>query len=208
MLGNDVVDLRDPETSIGAAHPRFDERVFADVERERLRCSPSPARLRWTLWAAKESSFKAARKLDPLVVFSPARFVVQMENERQAIVSHGRLRFFVGIEPRADRVHAVALAALAPSAGLVAASVRIADADPSMAARRLAIDRLASRLAIDPASLTIARSGRIPVLLVDRRPSGVELSLSHHGAVIGFAAFVPPCAGRLATVDGALGAVA
>ena len=30
MVGNDVVDLGDPETRPGATHPRFDARVFGD----------------------------------------------------------------------------------------------------------------------------------------------------------------------------------
>ena len=66
MIGNDVVDLGDAEVQPGATHPRFDARVFAREEREALRASGAPNRLRWILWAAKEAAYKAARKLDPL----------------------------------------------------------------------------------------------------------------------------------------------
>ena len=36
MLGNDVVDLADPETRRAALHPRFDARAFAPRERAAL----------------------------------------------------------------------------------------------------------------------------------------------------------------------------
>jgi hypothetical protein len=58
----------------------------------------------------------------------------------------------------------------------------------------LAIERLAVRLDTDPSRLAIVRRGRIPVLLVDARPSPIELSLSHHGGVVAFAALLPECA--------------
>ncbi len=191
MLGDDVVDLLDAEASAGATHPRFDERVFADAERALLERSRQPQPLRWTLWAAKESSFKAARKLDPRMIFSPARFLVLLESEERAIVTHGRMSFRVAIETREDSVHAVATSALAPPAEIVAAALRGADGEPSRAARALAVDRLASRLAIEPARLTVVRRGRIPGLRVDGRPSGIDLSLAHHGGVVAFAASVP-----------------
>ena len=52
MLGNDVVDLGDPETLRGAQHPRFDARVFTREERAAIADSPAPERLRWSLWPA------------------------------------------------------------------------------------------------------------------------------------------------------------
>ena len=72
MLGNDVVDLRDPETH--TRHPSFDARVFTETERRSLDASPDPHAMRQMLWAAKESAYKAARRRDPRVVFSPIRF--------------------------------------------------------------------------------------------------------------------------------------
>ena len=45
MLGNDVVDLGDPECREARLHPRFDARVFTPEERTALRGSDAPARL-------------------------------------------------------------------------------------------------------------------------------------------------------------------
>ena len=196
MLGDDVVDLRDPEAAPGATHPRFDERVFAAAERTLLEDAGSPTRLRWTLWAAKESAFKAARKIDSRTVFSPARFVVRLANDGEASVAHAGRSFAVRIVQSDGAVHAVALARPAPSADVVAGSLGVRAGDLSAAARRFAVGRLAAYLGIDPARLAIVRRQRIPLLLVDGRPDAVDLSLSHHGRVIGFAALVPRRAQR------------
>ena len=77
-VGNDIVDLRDPETRPGALHPRFDARVFTPAERERIGPDEQGHRMRWLMWAAKESAYKAAKKLDPRTVFSPSRFEVEL----------------------------------------------------------------------------------------------------------------------------------
>ena len=71
MLGNDIVDLADPETSWGGQHPRFDQRVFTSCERAALLRSPDPQRTRWVLWAVKESAFKGARRARPMGQVQP-----------------------------------------------------------------------------------------------------------------------------------------
>src|SRR5437867_200164 len=62
MLGNDLVDLGDADSCAAALHARFDGRVFDPVEREWIAASPHGERVRWLIWAAKESAYKAARK--------------------------------------------------------------------------------------------------------------------------------------------------
>ena len=42
MVGDDVVDLADPEARADALHPRFDARVFAPAERAALAASADP----------------------------------------------------------------------------------------------------------------------------------------------------------------------
>jgi phosphopantetheinyl transferase (holo-ACP synthase) len=191
MLGNDVVDLRDPEAQPGATHPRFDERVFDGLERAWLGNRGSPTSLRWTLWAAKESSFKAARKIDPRISFSPARFAVRALHRGRARVVHAGRSFAVRIAREDGMVHAVAFASRAPGGRRVSAAHRLETGDLSDAVRRLAIERLAPLLGVEAGRLSIASRGRIPSLLVDGRPTAVDLSLSHHGAVAAFAALVP-----------------
>jgi phosphopantetheinyl transferase (holo-ACP synthase) len=116
MIGNDVVDLSDPETRAEAVHPRFDERVFVPSERDALGRSGSPARVRWVLWAAKEAAYKAVKQLDPTAVFSPRRFVVAWPGGATARVDWGDRRFDVTVDARPDWIHAIARPHPAPRA--------------------------------------------------------------------------------------------
>ena len=72
-VGNDVVDLVDPETLREEQHPRFDERVYAPEELALLQRSESEHVTRWLLWAAKEAAYKAEKRDAPDTVFSPRR---------------------------------------------------------------------------------------------------------------------------------------
>ncbi|MBI3767538.1 MAG: 4-phosphopantetheinyl transferase family protein [Deltaproteobacteria bacterium] len=204
MIGNDVVDLDDPETRSGAHHPRFDARVFCAAERRLLRTSAAVDRLRWILWAAKESAYKAARRVDPYTVFAPERFVVRPDDGggtaeaadcRRFTVTTGDRRFHVRTSGGREHVHAVAVAA---DTGALAMCARVTSPacgvlDASVAARRFAIATLARVLHESPAALAIEREARMPVLWVRGRRSRVTLSLSHHGRYVAFAgAFSPP----------------
>ena len=192
MLGDDVVDLADRETATGAPHPRFDDRVFTASEREAIARSPDANQLRWILWAAKESAYKAARKLGSRVVFSPRRFEVKMLAGDEGKVGHEGARWRVRVQRRDDAVHVIAIAEDAGSREPLGGFARLtsADADLSAAVRRFAVREIAAHLAIDPTRLAILRRGRIPVLTLDAEPTADELSLSHHGSVVGVAALL------------------
>jgi phosphopantetheinyl transferase (holo-ACP synthase) len=194
MVGNDVVDLLDPDARDGARHPRFDARVFAPQELAAIAASEAPSRLRWLLWAAKEAAYKAARRERPAIVFSPPRFVVSVHGERRAEVRHDAACFDVAFEPGEGFVHAIATGRTRAhgsyfgAAGSLDALTR--DGSSSDAVRALAIASLAPRLGAAPEDLTIlrdARRGRVPRLLRFGREIDVPLSLSHHGRFVAFA---------------------
>ena len=63
MVGNDVVDLRDPDADASTLHPNFDLRAFAEPERASLVDCADAGRERWAMWAAKEAAYKLARRL-------------------------------------------------------------------------------------------------------------------------------------------------
>ncbi len=108
LVGNDVVDLHDSENRPEALHARFDARVFTSDERAVLSASASVHQLRWTLWAAKESAYKVARKLDSAVRFLPKDFVVQQIAGGRAVVMHEIGPFAVLLDRTDDWVCAVA----------------------------------------------------------------------------------------------------
>lgn len=189
MVGNDVVDLSDPETLRDARHSRFDRRVFAPVELEALSSSPDRERMRWILWSAKESAYKAARRLRSDTVFSPTRFVVHLDRSLRGFVSHGRQLWPVRIGLTGACVHAV-VSRWRGGDDTICGTRRLerpAEDDPSDRVRELALAVIASRLQLSRARLRIVRTDRIPRLLVGDRTLAAQLSLSHHGSYVGFA---------------------
>lgn len=189
MIGNDVVDLAHPGVQPGARHVRFDARVFARAERDVLAASGAPDRLRWMLWAAKEAAYKVVKKLDATTVWSPRRFEVSLDANLAGFVTHGSHKVPVWVEEDGSHIHAVASSApMNADAQRWQVGQLAVGADDSLAVRALAVAGLADLLGHDPAAFSFEREGRIPVLCVDGEPAGVDLSLSHHGGFIAWAA--------------------
>ena len=199
MLGNDVVDLGDPESRAETRHPRFDARVFDETERTLIAVSVEDERERWLIWAAKESAYKAARKEDPRTIFAPSRFVVRREGRGRLGVAVGDRDFRIDVRADAEYVHAVARRVGDPPRALCTAVALLAsagdDATASVAVRRLAVARLAARLGVPAAYLAIRREGRLPTLWLRGRRTTVDLSLSHHGRFVAFACTIPAAGG-------------
>lgn len=189
MVGNDVVDLHDADAHPSTLNGRFDERVFCLSERQTLETAPER---RWKLWAAKEAAYKVAVKQDPATIFSPSRFRVGLEaKEENGFVTWdaGRLRIHVCVDEGA--VHAIAVTNSNP---LISGLRRLEPLAPgqsgaalSEAARGLAAEELAAALGVDEGSIEIRKRGRVPELYVDGVRAQADLSLSHHGEIVGFA---------------------
>ena len=200
MIGNDVVDLGDPDACEGGLHRRFDARVFARAERQRLAATGARQRLRWMLWAAKEAAFKLARKHDAALRFSPRSFVVELDPDLGGRVRHGAACYALKVKVAGSCIHA--LASNAPLGARSGARVRrIADGAPPAlarsAVRTLARSALAERLRVDPDAIAITSRDRIPHARLDGRHSGIDLSLSHHGRFVACAFELPDAAGVL-----------
>ena len=190
MVGNDIVDLCDRAVALGLRHPRFDARVFAPSEHRALRESAEPNPLRWAFWAAKEAAYKVAKKLDAAAVWSPLRFVVCFERGLEGAVEYEDRRIPVHVERDAEHVHALATDHFESLARLrsCVATLESPGADASAAVRLLAREQLAPLLSARPDQLEITRRDRIPVLRFDGCDAPFDLSLSHHGRFVAFAA--------------------
>jgi len=208
MLGNDVIDLRDPDSDPASLSSRFDARVFRAAERGVIGDAAEGHRMRWSLWAAKEASYKLARKRDPRVVFSPIRFevsfvdaadVVDTARPTRAAVCIPGMRFDVTLEHGDHWIHAIARREGEVADGAVHAVGQVRDEDPaatngpahaapSRAVRALACRTLAERCALPLGALSVHERGRIPsMLLGGSEPRELDLSLSHHGDFVAFA---------------------
>jgi len=190
MIGNDVVDLGDADSRVAGHHPRFDDRVFTSTERDLIAANAAGERVRWLLWAAKESAYKAVRREDVRAVFSPSHFVVRMTPGSPATVEAEGRTFDVEFSGDEEHVHAIAYGhgdADAVVYGAVARLVPGAASTPSEVVRRITLTTLSRLLGVAVADLAIDRDGRVPTLRLRGRPCAAEISLSHHGRFVAFA---------------------
>ncbi len=207
LVGNDVVDLHDRWSQPGRIHRRFDSRAFTAGEAAGILASRAAHRLRWSMWAAKESAFKVAKKLDDGTRFFPREFAVRMISDARAEVSHRVGRFSVWLDQAEGWLHAVAApladrptdgsfgprsgAGDSPPRGTQARLARVRaersagpDDGPSFEVRELTRAGVGSLLGICPTEIEVASEGGIPVLHWQQRRLPLDLSLSHHGRFI------------------------
>ena len=211
LVGNDIVDLHDPWSQPENIHDRFDSRAFTPAERSRIGEGRSGHHLRWSLWAAKESAFKIARKLDRDVKFFPGDFAVRMFDDARAEVTHRVGRFTVWFERADGWVHAVAMpetdpgsAKDTPPAGVGSRVRRVAEdaggsSDEKAGVRGEAPDRrsrsservrdvaraaVGSLMNVCPSDIEIQSDAGIPTLHRAGKRLPVDLSMSHDGRFV------------------------
>lgn len=182
VVGNDVVDLRDPDACRTVLHARFDARAFDADERGWIAAASAAAahRRRWALWAAKEAAHKALRQQRPELGFAPGHYRVRLAEDGRGHVRRGADVLAVAVWIGAEWVHAVASRG-EPSAlpSGVARLDTLGETDPSRAVRRLLARSLTG------AEVRLERTDRIPRLWFGGRR--VAASLSHHGRFVAFA---------------------
>lgn len=197
-LGNDVVDLADPEARLEGLHPRFAERVFTPAEREILEGSGGERPvLHWALWTAKESAYKALARLAPRTVFAPRAFAVELAGPpgdrvpATGRVRHGSRSFALEVSRQGDALHAVAWdeAGNGAERRAVLREVAAAEGEPGAAVRRVASQAIGLALASGDEPVRIV--GRPPVAVGPTGPLDLVLSLSHHGRWVAFAWAAP-----------------
>lgn len=184
LVGNDVVDLHDPQIQSHHQRDRFVRRVCTPDEVARVAAAADPKSELWALFAAKEAAFKALSKRQPGLAFSPRRFHV---DSQWSDVRHDDVRMWLRIDRDADRVHAVA----GQGAGEPHVQVeRMAPAQhESDAVRALGVRLAAQVLDVEIGRLRIERSADPryyrdlgpPELLLDGARCRLNVSLSHDG---------------------------
>ena len=79
-VGNDIVDLTDPDNKGKSRDSRYASRVFTPAERKRIESFPEPDVLLWALWAGKEAAFKVLAKKNPALPFIPRNYEVHLDD--------------------------------------------------------------------------------------------------------------------------------
>jgi phosphopantetheinyl transferase (holo-ACP synthase) len=97
-VGNDIVDLKEPDNCGKSGDDRFLRHVFTPEERERIVAAACPDQLLWAFWAAKEAAYKAVSRNDPSICSTPRRYGVTLDD--QAVVDH----LFSGAEDLTGRI--------------------------------------------------------------------------------------------------------
>ncbi len=78
LVGNDIIDLRDPRCPGKSRNLRFLARVFHAGEASRILAAPDADQALWLHWAAKEAAYKVVSKLmGSPPVFEHSAFVVK-----------------------------------------------------------------------------------------------------------------------------------
>jgi phosphopantetheinyl transferase (holo-ACP synthase) len=213
-VGNDVVDLTEPDNRGKSGNDRFLSRVFTARERRLIAQAAVPDTLLWSLWAAKEAAYKAVSGGDPggnrlLVCSIPRRYPVYLNGESlagtnvAAAGAEGRLtgrvitpqgEMALRITVAEDYVHALAAGADADFAGIIQRVDRMGEVgnpgDPSAFVRGRLLAAISHHLdyPIDDLSVRTDPSGSgAPRVFLRDRPLAVDISLSHDGRFTAFA---------------------
>lgn len=187
MIGNDVVDLGDPEAQPSALHPRFDDRVFSEDEQGLIATADSAHEMRWMIWAGKESAYKLVKRQNSSAVFSPFVFQARIDSQDLLKVIFQGRSMCVGITRFGTAIHAVAGLTL-DQVERSTSDIQTTRSNPSTAVRFFARRRLAQIHSLPMEAIEIATGPhRIPEIMLCGKRSSQMISLSHHGRYVAFA---------------------
>lgn len=209
ILGNDVVDLRNPDANVPDLHGRFADRVFSQTEQSLIDSAELPEQELWLYWACKEAAFKALVAVYPQMLFSWRNFNIRREGEVLTVVHAGHSLAAWHHQLPGEAIHVVALGSM-PHEG-VPASLPTAkqikdtysfigevdtqalsadpDLDESTVLRAWALEHLRKALQLGTRQFNIMTTpAGVPYLALAGQRRGA-LSLSHHGRYLA-AAFV------------------
>ena len=77
-IGNDVVDWKHPANSNKSKDFRYLKKILTSAEIEFVNDSENPGKALWSLWACKETAYKAIRKSYAGLSFLPRQWSVQL----------------------------------------------------------------------------------------------------------------------------------
>ena len=203
LLGNDVVNLEDPDSTDALENAEFRERVFTPAEQRHIDTSPYPLAALWGIWAAKESAYKALKRVFPDTLFAWREYETDLEKNQVSYQGHclfywlnrnnrsvsvlclGELKAGENTAaPREDLVHKVNLWIKA-----LDSRADIPDAkNQSASIREWCVKKVARTLELERDGVTISEfssatqeEDQNPGILYNGERTPHLISLSHHG---------------------------
>ena len=183
------------------------DRVFTPDERRLIRGSSNPDRTLWSLWAGKETGYKAVRRRYPAVSSAPRRYEVWLPYTGGHVPESGSvhtpcgpvaIRFYI----TGDYVHCIGATVDKEVNAIVWDVQEMSRAqsgtDESSFVREMAKRSISSCLGAQPEAIEISRQKETfglapPVVKIRGRTPAVSLSMSHDGrfAACAFSAHDP-----------------
>lgn len=80
LIGNDIVDLKNPDIEYKHQDKRFLNRILSSSELEVFEKAEDKKLCLWKIWSGKEAAYKVIKKLYPKTVFSHSKFVVHFDS--------------------------------------------------------------------------------------------------------------------------------
>ena len=204
------MDLNDPQGQGKSRDTRFINRVFSPDEKQQILNSSEPDLLLWSLWAGKETAYKAVRKSHPEAISIPRRYGVKLNNPdgisskapfMSGVVETPYDSVFIRIFINEDYVHCVGITGRSETINLVIRGVHqisrgndfhFSTDSPSLKVRQLAKKAISSHLGRNMEDIDIRRFKgprglKPPVVSIKGKVGMVDISLSHDGNFVAYA---------------------
>ncbi|MCK4534438.1 MAG: 4'-phosphopantetheinyl transferase superfamily protein, partial [Syntrophobacterales bacterium] len=202
MVGNDIVDLTDSRTKEKSRDMRFMNRVFTPDEQRNILKSSNPDIVLWSLWAAKETGYKAISKLHPAVSSAPRHYEVKLFSANGSLPETGIVHtpcgpvsvcFFIS----SDHIHCIGTTPGKDTDSIMWDVRKIYQRQfspdyESNLVRNMAGEKIARYLKEDSKAIEIIRpKGHRglgpPVIYAGKKRSTIDISMSHDGLFVAYA---------------------
>jgi phosphopantetheine--protein transferase-like protein len=188
VIGNDIVDLKTASLQSNWRRRGFLEKLFNEKEQQIILSSSHPENQLWTLWAMKESAYKAhqrrfnlPRKFDP-INFSATPF----SGQEGKVLANGSI-YSTRVSAGPDYIHCIAKS----SSSMKVISnryFRIQDMKGHF------IDKISELRNLPKKDLQLQKdSNFVPYLTYKEQYLALDFSFSHHGDYSAFALALTNC---------------
>ena len=212
VVGNDVVDLRHPDTRQKSRDRRFVRRVFLPEEEERIYDDADSDACLWMFWAAKETAYKIFSKENPAISSSPLKYKTALLGEmflpghthdRRLTCVVTAPRGSVGVIIYTGRDYLHAFGSLGDEGTWGDMHLRVfrleemcekREQTESVAVRNVLRNYLGRYWNISPSCITVHREKNerglgAPYVYINGKKAPADISLSHHGRYGAFILF-------------------